>query len=112
VLAPLVAASIPWAVTSVYLTEARVRHFSGATIAITVTLTVSILGSALWLVPRHGIDGAAWAFLGGNLVAAGVALVSHLVGRRAYEPVLPAGPEPMGGEEPDADEVMGMAPLA
>ena len=27
----LVAASIPWAVTSVYLTEARVRHRSGAT---------------------------------------------------------------------------------
>src|SRR5690606_21632073 len=40
VLPPLVAASIPWAVSSVYLSEARVWHRSGATIAITVTLTV------------------------------------------------------------------------
>lgn len=112
VLPPLVAASIPWAITSVYLTEARVRHFSGATIAITATLTVSILGAALVLVPRHGIDGAAWAFLGGNVVAAGVALAAHLVGRQAYDPVPSAGAVPMGGEEPEADEVMGMAPLA
>lgn len=113
VLPPLVAASIPWAVTSVYLTEARIRHFSGATIAITATLTVTILGSALVLVPEHGLDGAAWAFLGGNLVAAVVAFGSHWVGRRAYDDAAPAGPHPsaMGGDEMDADEVLGVAPL-
>ncbi len=33
VLPPLVLAAIPWAITSVYLTEARVLHRSGATVA-------------------------------------------------------------------------------
>lgn len=114
VLPPLVAASIPWAITSVYLTEARIRHLSGATITITVTLTVTILGSALLLVPRHGIDGAAWAYLGGNVVAAAVALGTHWVGRRAYDdlPVAAPRPDPMGGEELDPDEVVGVVPLA
>ena len=107
VLPPLVAASIPWAITSVYLTEARVRHFSGATIAITATLTVCILGPALLLVPDHGMDGAAWAFLGGNLAAAAVAFVTHRIGTASY-------PEPAAAEHEaiEADEVLGMAPLA
>ncbi|HEX4868500.1 MAG TPA: hypothetical protein VFV32_12880 [Acidimicrobiales bacterium] len=106
VLPPLVAASIPWAITSVYLTEARVRHFHGATIAITATLTVCILGPALLLVPAHGLDGAAWAFLGGNTAAAVVALVAHRAGRAAYAGLI--GPHP---DELDPDEVLGMAPL-
>lgn len=113
VLPPLVAASIPWAITSVYLTEARIRHLSGATITITVTLTVTILGSALLLVPRHGIDGAAWAYLGGNVVAAAVALGTHWVGRRAYDDLVAAPrPDPMGGEELEPDEIVGVVPLA
>ena len=113
ILPPLVAASIPWAVTSVYLTEARIRHFSGATIAITGTLTVSILGAALVLVPEHGLDGAAWAFLGGNLLAAIVAFGTHWVGRQAYDEPAATGSHPgaMGGDELDADDVLGVAPL-
>ena len=82
ILPSLVAASIPWAVTSVYLTEARVRHRSAATVAITVALTVAILGPALVLVPDDGIDGAATSFLVGNVLAALVALGVHLSGRR------------------------------
>jgi O-antigen/teichoic acid export membrane protein len=81
ILPMLVAASIPWAVTSVYLTEARVRHRSGATVAITLALTVAILGPALVLVPDRGLDGAAMAFLGGNIVAAMVAIGAHVSGR-------------------------------
>ncbi len=81
ILPMLVAASIPWAVTSVYLTEARVRHRSGATVAITVALTVAILGPALVLVPDRGLEGAAMAFLGGNIVAAMVAIGAHVFGR-------------------------------
>jgi len=89
VLPPLVLAAIPWAVTSVYLTEARVRHRSGATVLITAVLTVAILGPALVLVPDEGIDGAATAFLAGNLVAALVALGTHLNGRSTSDGLIP-----------------------
>jgi len=101
----LVAAAIPWAVTSVYLTEARVLHRSGATVAITGALTIFILGPALILVPRDGIDGAAAAFLGGNLLAACVALVTHLRGR------IPAAIEIDAPDELTPEDVAGIAPL-
>jgi O-antigen/teichoic acid export membrane protein len=82
ILPALVGAAIPWAITSVYLTEARVRHHSAATVAMTVTLSSAILVPALILVPRYELDGAAWAFLGGNLAAAAVAVVAHLFIRK------------------------------
>ncbi len=105
VLPALVAASIPWAVTSVYLTEARVRHRSGATVAITVALTVAILGPALVLVPSRGLDGAAAAYLGGNVVAALVAIAAHATGRATATPLsLPST------ADLEAD-VIGLAPL-
>ncbi len=95
----LVAASVPWAVTSVYLTEARVRQHTGATVAITVTLTVAILGPALVLVPDHGLDGAAWAYLGGNCVAALVAIAAHISGRtRADDRIDVASPAEIGAD--------------
>jgi O-antigen/teichoic acid export membrane protein len=104
----LVAAAIPWAATSVYLTEARVLHRSGATVTITAALTVFILGPALVLVPDDGIDGAAVAFLGGNLVAAGVALATHLAGRNtsAVPDVSALSPDELTPED-----VAGIAPL-
>jgi O-antigen/teichoic acid export membrane protein len=102
----LVAAAIPWAVTSVYLTEARVRHRSLATVAITVVLTVSILGPALVLVPEHGLEGAAAAFLGGNILAAIVACGVHLSGRRDDSEVF----EEHTTAEIEADAI-GLAPL-
>ena len=39
ILPGLVAAAIPWAITSIYLTEARVRHRTADTVAITVALS-------------------------------------------------------------------------
>src|SRR3546814_13256430 len=75
------AAAIPWAVTSVYLTEARVRHRHAATVAITLALSAAILIPALVVVPDHGLAGASWAFLGGNAAAAVVALGAHISGR-------------------------------
>src|SRR3546814_1256871 len=54
------AAAIPWAVTSVYLTEARVRHRHAATVAITLALSAAILIPALVVVPDHGLAGASW----------------------------------------------------
>ena len=106
ILPPLVAASIPWAVTSVYLTEARVRHRSAATVGITLALTLAILGPALVLVPDDGIDGAATSFLIGNLVAAVVALGVHVAGRSTWDVAVE--------EQSTADieaESIGLAPL-
>ncbi len=82
ILPSLVAAGVPWAVTSVYLTEARVLHRHISTVAITGVLTVAILVPALVLVPDDGIDGATRAFLVGNVIAAVVAVVSHRITRR------------------------------
>ncbi|MGQ0832885.1 MAG: lipopolysaccharide biosynthesis protein [Microthrixaceae bacterium] len=107
VLPALVAASIPWAVTSVYLTEARVRHRSGLTVAITLTLTAAILGPALVLVPDRGLDGAATAFLAGNVAASIVALATHVSGRAtAAEPIATIDAADLEAE------AIGLAPLA
>lgn len=106
VLPTLVAASIPWAVTSVYLTEARVRQRSAATVSITLALTVAILGPALVLVPDRGLDGAAFAFLAGNLVAAIVAIGVHVSGRAIYQ--RPVEAPTTASLEADA---LGLAPL-
>jgi len=108
VLPRLVAAAIPWAVTSVYLTEARVRHRHGATVTMTATLSLAILVPALLLVPDHGLDGAATAFLGGNIVAATVAIIVHLSGRTSAGAALPShSPDSL-----DPDDAVTLAPLA
>ena len=107
VLPRLVTAAIPWAVTSVYLTEARVRHRHGATVAITATLSLAILVPALILVPEQGLNGAATAFLAGNLVAALAAILWHLSGRSSADAALPShGPDAL-----EPDEAITLAPL-
>lgn len=108
VLPPLVTAAIPWAITSIYLTEARVRHRSGATVLITAVLSVAILLPALVLVPDEGIQGAATAFLVGNIVAAVVALGVHIQGRSSSDGVIPAT-SPDSFEPEDA---IALTPLA
>ena len=89
ILPALVVAGVPWAITSVYLTEARVMHRHIPTVAITGVLTLAILVPALVLVPDEGIDGATKAFLVGNVAAAVVALVSHRLARRRPNDVVP-----------------------
>lgn len=86
ILPTLIAAGIPWAVTSVYLTEARVRHQHAATVAITLVLSVGVIVPALVLVPDEGLDGAATAYLLGNLLAAVVATAAHFAGRHREVP--------------------------
>jgi O-antigen/teichoic acid export membrane protein len=71
----LMAAGIPWALTSVTLADARVRRDSLATLAITLALTATVLLPAVFLVPRHGIAGAVGPWLGGNVAAAAIALL-------------------------------------
>lgn len=96
ILPALVVAGIPWAITSVYLTEARVLHRHIPTVAITGVLTVAILVPALVLVPEDGIDGATRAFLVGNVAAAVVAVVCHRLAQRHSIDVVP---EPGSVEE-------------
>jgi len=87
ILPAMMLAGIPWAITSLLLTEARVLHRHLATVVITVTLTVSIIVPALILVPgngpRNGLDGASAAWLFGNVFAAAVAAVVTYTSRRA-----------------------------
>lgn len=82
----MMAAGVPWAITSIYLTEARVMHRHVATVAITLVLTGAIMVPALVLVPGtgpgHGIDGARTAWFVGNLAAALVAIGAHHLGAR------------------------------
>ncbi len=86
ILPAMMLAGIPWAITSLYLTEARVMHRHASTVIITTTLTVSIIVPALILVPengpRGGLDGASAAWLVGNVFAAVVAIVVTAVSRR------------------------------
>jgi O-antigen/teichoic acid export membrane protein len=99
ILPAMMLAGIPWAMSSLYLTEARVMHRHASTVIITLTLTVAIIVPALVLVPEHGLDGASRAWLVGNVVAAVVATVVTAVGRRTsagqlaaaeLDPLLPA----------------------
>jgi len=86
VLPAMMLAGVPWAISSLYLTEARVLHRHAVTVAITLTLTVAIIVPALILVPgsgpNHGIEGAKDAWLYGNIIAAVVASVLTFVSRR------------------------------
>jgi O-antigen/teichoic acid export membrane protein len=86
ILPAMMLAGIPWAVTSLLLTEARVLHRNVATVIITVTLTLSIIVPALILVPesgpKGGLDGASAAWLIGNVFAAVVAVAVTAVSRR------------------------------
>jgi O-antigen/teichoic acid export membrane protein len=69
----LMAAGLPWAITSVRLSQARIRRDQLATVAITITLGLGILVPAEAWIPDAGTDGAVRAFLLGNLAAAVVA---------------------------------------
>ena len=71
-------AGIAWAVTSIFITRARVVEAERAIIGIAFCLAIAILVPAVILTARSGIDGAAMAWLGGHVLTAVVAV---LVGR-------------------------------
>jgi O-antigen/teichoic acid export membrane protein len=102
ILPSLIGAGIPWVLSSLYLTEARVLHRHVTTVAITATLTIAILVPAVILVPRDGLDGATSAFLLGNVLAGVVAFIAHLTtGERARATALAgavASSEPLARE--------------
>lgn len=86
VLPAMMLAGVPWAISSLLLTEARVLHRHVATVLITLALTVSIIVPALVLVPGEGsyrgLDGASAAWLIGNTVSAVVAIGVTMISRR------------------------------
>lgn len=86
VLPAMMLAGVPWAISSLLLTEARVLHRHVATVVITLCLTVSIIVPALVLVPGdgayRGLDGASAAWLLGNTLSAVVAILVTAWSRR------------------------------
>lgn len=82
ILPAMMLAGVPYALTSLFLSEARILHRNVITVVITATLTVAIIGPALVLVPEHGIEGARTAWLAGNVIAGLVATVLTLGARR------------------------------
>jgi O-antigen/teichoic acid export membrane protein len=70
----LMAAGVPWAVTSITLAEMRVRHSHAGTTAITSVFAAGVLLPAALLIPADGLDGAVAAWLVGNVAAALVGL--------------------------------------
>lgn len=82
ILPEMMLAGVPWAISSLYLTEARVLHRHLSTVLITTSLTLAIIIPALFAVPDSGIEGAAHSWLFGNLVGMVVALAAHFLGDR------------------------------
>jgi O-antigen/teichoic acid export membrane protein len=74
----LVAAGVPWAVTCVCLAKARIEGDHLRTMAITVGFALCTLVPGVVMTRAAGVNGAAWAWLLGNTVAAGVAVVLAL----------------------------------
>lgn len=103
ILPTLVLAGVGWAITSICLTKARVEEHMATIVTIALTLAVAILAPAVVLVGRDGIEGAALAWLVGNLVAAVVATVVTL--RRGRRGALAADAAWL--EAPDGDEPAG-----
>ena len=79
----LMVAGIPWAITSIRLSEARIRKDQVATVAITVVLGVGILLPTLLLVPDGGVHAATRAWILGNVAGAVVAMAMHERYRRS-----------------------------
>jgi O-antigen/teichoic acid export membrane protein len=82
VLPRLIAAGIPWAVTSVLLARSRVLDQTWVTVGITTTFAVLVLGSVALAADRSGPESASTAWLVANVVAAGAAIGLTLLANR------------------------------
>ena len=107
ILPTLVVAGIGWAVTSICLTKARVEENVAAIVAISMVLAVSILVPAVVMVGNDGVDGAARAWLIGNIIAAvTAAAVSARGSRQAALVADTAWLDSPGDDEPSATRAL------
>lgn len=107
ILPTLVLAGIGWAVTSICLTKARVEEHVGAIVTISMVLAVSILVPAVVMIGTDGVDGAARAWLIGNMIAAVTAAAVSL--RRSRQGALAADAawlDPPGDDEASATRAL------
>jgi O-antigen/teichoic acid export membrane protein len=87
----LMAGTIPFAVTMVMLTTARIREHSASTLAMAIALAVAVLVPTVILTSNDGAVGAAWGWTIGNSIAAAIAVfASRLAERQVVEPPAPA----------------------
>jgi hypothetical protein len=117
-------AAIPWAIFTVVLSAARVRHDHRMNLILSSLLAAAVLAPALLLAHAYGIDGAAAAWLIGNVLAAlGSLLVLRRLGQSAATEPLPSlvpgpsgnDPEPAVAEDEQSlalDQPDGVADLA
>jgi O-antigen/teichoic acid export membrane protein len=107
ILPTLVLAGVGWAITSICLTKARVQENVRAIVTISLALAIGILGPALVLVSRDGIDGAARAWLIGNAVAAVTAVIVTMPRtRRGALAAHAAWLDPADGDEASASRAL------
>jgi O-antigen/teichoic acid export membrane protein len=69
---------IPFAVINLYVSLARVRTQPGRIVLVQGAVASVLLVAVLWLLPRAGLDGVGWAFLGTYGTAAIVLLATAL----------------------------------
>ncbi len=72
----LMVAAIPFnIIVTMYVTTSRVRNLMGRVVAIQLLSAIMVIGLALTLIPRLGINGAGWAYLIAEAIAATIVIV-------------------------------------
>jgi O-antigen/teichoic acid export membrane protein len=87
----LSSAVLPWSVFTVVLAATRVHHSQRQNVVLSVLFAVSILVPAAFWIIHFGISGAAWAWLGGNVISGLAALLVLRQLRGQPEADTPAG---------------------
>jgi O-antigen/teichoic acid export membrane protein len=74
-------ALIPFTIVNFVIAVERIQERAGRALLIAGASTVLTIGLDLWLIPSHGLTGAGWGWLIGQMLGAAIAL--HLTLRRS-----------------------------
>jgi O-antigen/teichoic acid export membrane protein len=85
----LVISSIPDLITNVAVARFRVQDRLAASAVVNGLIAVVSLSGAIWLMPHLGINGAGWAWAGGEV--AGCFALLGITAARGFRPVTPSG---------------------